>query len=285
MKPKISIVVITIGRETLYPLIENLLKQKINFPFKILIIADGVLLDKNKLREDRIKIIKTYTRGYVYNRNVGIKHSEGEILAFIDDDEIPRNNNWLNNLTRNLIENKEKIVTSGYKIKLNKEYLTDCISLLGFPGGGAVGFKTMWQVDAKNYTKHICTGNFAIKKEIFKQEGYFPRDLIGNEDGYLSDKLTEKGYKIKYIEEATVFHKERAGYINFIKWNYYRGRSAKVYLKKFKRYTKGKTSNRFKSSLNIIRKVIKEKPIYLPGIIVMMLTQYISQGAGLIFQK
>ena len=140
-KPKVSIIIPTLGRDSLYPLIENLLKQKVKFAYEIVLIPQ-VKLQEDKLKDKRIKIFfEELGKGFAYYRNIGIKKSKSDVLVFIDDDELPMNNKWLYNITKPILSGEELIATSGYKIKLNQGYLTDCISLLGFPGGGAVGFE------------------------------------------------------------------------------------------------------------------------------------------------
>ena len=82
-------------------------------------------------------------------------------MAFIDDDELPKNYSWLYCITEPLIKGEEEVVTAGVDIKLGQGYLTDSISLLGFPGGGAVGFKTMWNVDENNATIQLTCNRFS----------------------------------------------------------------------------------------------------------------------------
>src|SRR3989344_9422710 len=220
MTPKVSIIIPTLGRDSLYPLIENLLKQKVNFEYEIVLIPQ-VKLQENKLKDKKIKIFpEQLGKGFAYYRNVGIKKSKGDVLAFIDDDEIPMNEKWLYNITKLIMSRKEKVVTSGVNIKLKQGYFTDSISLLGFPGGGAIGFPIMWRVENDNYTSHLCSGNLAIdKKTIIKVNSFSSQFKSGNEDVDLGDKLVFNGYKIKYSQESTVYHIARKGLINFIKWN------------------------------------------------------------------
>jgi len=284
MKPKVSVIIPTLGRETLYPLVKNLLKQKVNFNYEIILIPQ-VPLKENELQDKRIKIhYEPRGKGFAYYRNIGIKLAKSEIIVFIDDDEIPQNLNWLNNITKPIIEGKEKVVTSGYKIELGQGYWTDCISLLGFPGGGAIGFETMWPLKEPSYTYHICSGNFAIHEQILRRVSNFNNNLVsGNEDVELGDKLTEKNIKIRYSPEATVYHIARRGYFNFIKWNFLRGKSAAEYLKIKK--NSGKVGGRLSSSKRILIKVAKEKTKYLPGVLWMMLNQYFWQTGGYLWRK
>ena len=284
MNPKISIIIPTLGRETLYPLVNNLLKQNIDYHYEIILIPQ-VKLKEQFLQDKKIKIYyEPLGKGFAYYRNIGIEKSKGEIITFIDDDELPMNNNWLKHLTCQIIKGEEKVITAGYKIKLNQGYVTDCVSLLGFPGGGAVGFTVMWPLESPPYTSHICSGNFAILRDTLLAVGCFDNALnYGNEDVALGDKLTEHKIRILYLEEATVYHTARKGLYPVIRWNILRGKSAADYVRYKK--SKGRVQQRLYSSLRIILKVIKERPGYIPGVVFMMVSQYVFQSIGYIYRQ
>lgn len=284
MNPHISIIIPTLGRDTLYPLIDNLLKQKFSFKYEIILVPQ-IKLKEQKIKDKKVKIFyEPIGKGFAYYRNKGIENSKGNILVFIDDDELPKNNKWLEDITYQIINNKEEVVTAGTEIKLGQGYLTDSISLLGFPGGGAIGFRVMWNIDKDNYTKHLCSGNLAIKKSTLVKVGNFSKEMKnGNEDVNLADKLTKKNIKIKYLEGATVFHVARKGLINFIKWNYLRGKSAREYMSSSK--DNSKIFNRFNSSFRILKKVILNKIYYLPGVLFVMFNQYLWQTMGALVKR
>ena len=279
MNPKVSIIIPTLGRESLYPLIDNLLKQKVAFSFELILIPQ-VKLKKELLKDKRIRCFyEPLGKGFAYYRNRGINESKGEILAFIDDDELPKNDSWLYCITETLIKGEEEVVTAGYDIKLGQGYLTDSISLLGFPGGGAIGFKTMWSVDENNNTEHLCSGNFAINKKTLNEVNNFSNEYRhGKEDVNLADKLIENKINIKYSEDATVYHIARKGFINFISWNILRGKASRDYISKNKGGDKIK--KRLSSSMKIFKKVALTKTKYLPGVTFMMFNQYLCEFFG-----
>lgn len=281
-KPVVSVITPTLGRDTLYPLISNLLKQKTDFAYEIVLISQ-VKLKENLLKNEKVKIFyEPLGKGIAYYRNVGILKSKGGIIVFIDDDELPMDTNWLTNITNLIFKRKETVVTAGVKIKLGQGYLTDCISLLGFPGGGAIGFEIMWPLKEGGYTDHICSGNLAIGKSSLKKVGNFSESFkSGNEDVNLAEKIISNKIKIKYLEETTVYHVARKGLINFIKWNILRGKSAGDYIYSGKN-SSGKIVERLSSSLSILKKIIITKPLYLPGVLFVMFNQYLWQVAGML---
>lgn len=273
---KVSIIIPTLGRETLYPLIENLLTQKVDFSYEIVLIPQIKLKDEF-LQDNRIRVYyEPAERGFAYYRNVGIQKATGEILAFIDDDELPMDLYWLDTITSSIINGQEKVITAGSKIELGQGYWADCVSLLGFPGGGAVGFRTMWTVMENDYTTHLCSGNFAIPKDLLLRVGNFDVNMVnGSEDVGLAGILLANDIRIKYMDEATVFHAARKGFVNFMKWNILRGKSARQFM--VSNGNKGKVLNRFESSLRILGIVIRDRPVYLFGVILMMVNQYLLQ--------
>ena len=279
MNPKVSIIIPTLGRETLYPLLDNLLKQEVTFSFEIILIPQ-VKLKEELLKDKRIKYFyEPLGKGFAYYRNRGINESIGDILVFIDDDELPMNYLWLSCITGPLIKGEEEVVTAGVNIKLGEGYLTDSISLLGFPGGGAIGFKTMWSVDENNNTEHLCSGNFAINKKTINELNNFSNEYRhGKEDVNLADKLIENKINIKYSEDATVYHVARKGFVNFVRWNMLRGKASKEYIAINR--GSGKIMNRFSSSLKILRNVAATRTKYLPGVCFMMFNQYLWETIG-----
>lgn len=283
MKPSVSVIIPTLGRDTLYPLIESLLNQTTKFSYEIVLIPQ-VQLKENLLKDKRIKIhYEELGKGFAYYRNVGIQKSKGNILAFIDDDELPMSNNWLSTITEPIRKRKEKVVTSGYKIELGQGYLADCISLLGFPGGGAVGFEIMWPLKEKSYTYHICAGNMSIKKDVFSKIGLFSTDLkLRNEDTEFNQRLEQYNIKIKYLNNNEVYHVARKGYFKSIKWFFYQGRSA-YEINYIVKKRKDLVNNRFASAFRIIKKTFKTK--YFPGVLFMMFNQYLFQLLGYSWER
>jgi len=275
----VSIIIITFGRKNIYDLINSLLNQKIDLIKIQIIIISEVVLEKDKISHDYIKVYYLESgKGLGFYRNRGIDFSEGSILVFIDDDEYISNEYYLINLIAPIISGKESITTSGYLIPLNQGYIADSVSSLGFPGGGSIGFKRMWNVNKKGYTAHICTGNFAIKKEIINSISGFDENLkFGNEDIDLAERLMANNYKIKYIEDATINHFPRKNLIEFIKWHIKRGRAVHEF-KKVRKIKNKYYKNRFNSTIFILKKFIFTK--FFPMIIFLIIIQYFSNIIG-----
>lgn len=227
----ISICIITLGRESLCHTLKSLLTQAIDTPYEIIIALQG------KLDFNTSQIIKTATvpihihtyphwLWFWYYRNQCVLHSKGDILAWIDDDEWTMNEKWLQLICSPIQQWKYKVVTSGCDIPLWQWYITDCISLLGYPGGGALGFPKLWIVKRNGTTWHLCSGNFAIHRNIFNEVNFDDLAKFGGEDNALSHELSKLNIDIFYEKHATVFHLSR-NISQIIPWWKWRWKSLK----------------------------------------------------------
>jgi len=277
---KVSIIIPTLGRKTMYFLVNNLLRQSFKLDYEIILIPQYPL-KADLLNNDKIRIhYEPLSKGFAYYRNAGIKLSKGDIIVFIDDDEIPMDFNWLNTITKLIRNKEEQVVTAGVKIKLGQGYFTDSISLLGFPGGGAWGFEVIWPLREKDYTDHLCSGNMAINKKALSKVGNFSEKMIyGSEDMDLGKKLLNAGMKIRYLKEATVYHEARGSLAAFLRWNFARGKSAASYMKIWE------FLKRFSTTTNVLIKIKKEKKHYFLGSLLMASIKHIAQIEGFLLYK
>lgn len=88
--PRVSIIIPTYNRpKLLKKSIQSVLNQTFQ-NFEIIVINDGSTKDiKNiEILDNRIKLIKTEHKGAGHARNIGLRESRGEYIAFLDDDDI-----------------------------------------------------------------------------------------------------------------------------------------------------------------------------------------------------
>ncbi len=211
----ISVCIISLWRETLYKTLETVFSQKIEGTYEVIIVLQWHI--------DRIRVQAVNPRNipfYIYSlehglwfgyyRNKAIEYAKWDILAWIDDDEWTMDEHWLKKLTQPIKNGWYRVVTSGYNIQLGQWYMTDCISLLGWPGGGALGFQKMWGIGLDQSVTHLCTGNFAIKKFLIREIGFSMEANYGWEDNALSRDLLIRSVPIFYEKFATVSHIARS---------------------------------------------------------------------------
>jgi GT2 family glycosyltransferase len=279
----VSVVIPSLVRESLYPLMADLLGQQFDRTFEIVVIAQPPgRIDRSRIQPDpRVRVHEEpLGRGFGHYRQVGTELAAGRVLAWIDDDERPMNERWLAEITAPILDQSEQVVTAGYHIPLGQGYLADSISWLGLPGGGYPGFEVMWTVDDEGYTDHLCTGNFAIAKDVLTGVGGFDiRMRAGNEDTDLADRLRAAGVRIAYQATATVLHEARSKLGCFMRWHVERGIAHRELLSGMNAGRhRSKVGRRLRSSLAIVRRVAATR--YLPGVLFAMTLQYACQLVG-----
>jgi GT2 family glycosyltransferase len=118
-------------------------------------------------------------------RNLGIKRAKGNIIVFIDADCIPQSQ-WLKNLTKPIVCGKESI-TAGRVISSPKSYMVSD-RLKG------------------TYVRECPSINMAFNKEVFKIIGLFDENFERASDTDICIRAANKGYKIRYIKDAIIWH-------------------------------------------------------------------------------
>ncbi len=276
MIEKVSVIVPAYNAaHDLEKLIGALKKQQVK-PLEYMLIDDCSIDATQKIARSFFKVCSTpKNSGPAVARNLGMKLAKGDYFAFLDSDCRPEND-WLENIEKCLSRNPEEdIITGSY-------YVNACtiagkaIAAQGFPCGGSLGFKKMWQVSNEGYVKKISTGNFIIKRSVIEKYGGFDEDFsYCFEDAWFTHKLTTGGIKIKYCPEIEVEHAPREKLSSFIKWHYSRGKGLKPFKQRvgnLKTYKK----LRLWSTKNIIKEHAKDPklPLILMLLVVSIGLQY-----------
>jgi GT2 family glycosyltransferase len=191
----ISIIIPIKGHRIVSRLLDTLINQEIFLKHEIIVVdaQPTLTLDLQKKYKNIIWIKKFFsnTESVPEQRNYGIKKAKGDVIVFIDADCIP-SRNWLSNLTKPILEKKEK-VTCGY-VKSVRPYPIKVA------------------IDHENYKKNKYVGfaptmNSAFSKEIFESVGYYDsRFIYGAEDVDFCMRILKKGYKIRYCFDAVIYH-------------------------------------------------------------------------------
>lgn len=96
MKPLISVIIPTYNRsEQVMKALNSVLSQNYD-NFEVLVCDDGSIDDTEEkirsIKDKRIRYLKQENRGPGAARNLGLKNSKGDLIAFLDSDDI-----WLSN--------------------------------------------------------------------------------------------------------------------------------------------------------------------------------------------
>jgi len=271
------------AEKTLPRLLDSLLNQT-QKDYEI-IIVDDCSTDRSS------EIVQSYccnlikleeNRGPAYCRNLGAQKARGDILIFTDSD-CRVDSNWLENIHKQFSQNEADAVM-GRLVILPSTFLGDCISALGFPAGGAIGFDKIWKVDKKGFTDSLSSCNFAVRKDIFWKVGGFDETFPypGGEDSLLAYNLRRSSYSIKYCSDILAYHEARDSMSGFMKWQFRRGISSFIFSKKVSR-KKDFLCLRIWSTKNIIRHYYSDKKF--PLVLLLMGTGFFVQLSGFFFAK
>lgn len=215
----VSVVVITYNEEkNISECLNSLLNLEYNGNYEILVVDASTDNTKNVVKEFKnVKLINSPNKAFGIQRNLGIKNSKYDLVAFTDADCIvPKD--WLNNMIKELEEND--CLGGSVRNPENTTLIGKGISCLGFPAGGILGIE---------FSGNLCTCNSIFRKKIFEKVGYFNENLLyGGEDTDLVERMNKGNVKIKLSNNCFVYHKNR-NLREFIGWNIRRGK-ARYYL-------------------------------------------------------
>lgn len=134
---------------------------------------------------------------------MALKYAE-DILVFISQDIIPKNNNWLKNLIAPIKDNECEASFSRQicKYKNIEKYTRE------------FNYKDESRVVSKGdvsrlglYTFFYSDASSAIKVNVYKKlNAYDGKKLLINEDMYLAEKIIMNGFRIKYCSNSEIYH-------------------------------------------------------------------------------
>jgi glycosyltransferase involved in cell wall biosynthesis len=139
-------------------------------------------------------------------RNLGVKHSRGNIIAFIDSD-CRATPNWLKSIVR---AHQTEICAVGGPV-FNGNSSRDFIGLAGY----IAEFREYIPGQKKGIKPHLPTCNISYKKDIFLENNGFDGTFYPQEDLVFNHLLSEQGLKILYDPEVSVYHMHRSTFRNF----------------------------------------------------------------------
>ena len=195
-----SIIIPTKNRaDTLHIALDSVLSQTYE-NWEAIIILDGCTDGTERLidayAESRFtKIVSSPSRGASYARNLGIKSANGELIAFLDDDD-----SWHSDKLEKQIEHFDLNNPEVGLIYCWMDYF-DLRGRLVYQHNPVIeGF-----VFEEMLTKQAIGGcpSIIIKKEVVENVGLFDESLLRGNDGDYWRRITEK-YKVQVLKEALV---------------------------------------------------------------------------------
>lgn len=201
------------------------LRAQTHAEFECILVDDGSS-DKSAyslLEDPRFRVVfRDKNAGPAICRNAGAAEARHLLLFFTDTDCEPHPDC----LARAVASLEHEDIATGDTITKTKTIFGRAVALLGFPGGGAIGFHNVWRVDEAGYTRSFSSCNVAFRREAFEALGRFKETfpVAGGEDTVLARHAVETGRRIRYDRGMIVYHVERTGLRSFLRWQWIRGR-------------------------------------------------------------
>lgn len=229
----VSIIIPTYNEEKyIRKCIISLIDQKFDHPYEI-IIVDGNSTDRtlsiiNDLAKDYkfIKIFMNPKKNAASGRNIGIKQSQYDILAFIDADAYAPSL-WISQLIDDLPNCNDNNTAGTGGPDLSPQDLSpkqrSIIDSLYSPlaNAGILNPSSQHARPGKLKTvKHIPSCNLAIKKEIFLKYGLFDESIAKAEDLEFSFRLNKHKLGFVYNPNNFVFHHKKDTVQSLYKQNF-----------------------------------------------------------------
>ena len=150
-------------------------------------------------------------QGLSYARNAGIAKAQGDIIAFVDDDEriVPE----FVEAYVELFDNKSDAMSAGGKIVA--EYPTGCPRWMSHYTEQPIANPMDFGSEVKLFPKRRIPGggNMAMRRSVFEEVGVFNPNLgrtggrlIGGEESELFERMAERGMACYYVPRAVMYH-------------------------------------------------------------------------------
>jgi len=202
-------VIIPVGEKSDYigECVNKILKQSFK-DFEIIVLPDKKTNKLKEFKSKKIKIIETGKINPAYKRDLGVKKSKGEIIAFIDDDAYP-DKDWMKNALKSF-KDKKIIALGGPGLNPKKDSLKQKIGGKILESKFASGTEDYrCKIKEKRKVDDYPTFNFFVRKKGFEKVGGFNYQYWRGEDTKLCLELIKHG-DIIYDPEVVVYHHKRA---------------------------------------------------------------------------
>jgi GT2 family glycosyltransferase len=209
--PKVSVVVCVYnGERTIDDCLGSL--EKLNYPnYEVIVVNDGSTDKTRQIAEsyDTICLINQENKGLSEARNVGIRASKGELIAFTDADCVA-DADWLTYLVARF-QSSEFVAVGGPNLPPpDDSMMANCVAV-------SPGAPTHVLLDDE-VAEHIPGCNMAFRREALKAiAGFDPIFRAAGDDVDVCWRLQNKGYKIGFSPAAVVWHFRRSTIRDYLK--------------------------------------------------------------------
>ena len=213
VNPRVSVIIPTLrAGNDLRRALESLGSDKTAPPHEVVVVFNAPIpsdIEVSRYHPCARALENMRNLGFAKACNLGAKESEGEFLAFINDDMVV-GEGWLDALLTRMRES-ETLAAGGRILSENGKYVD-------FGGGSINIIGWGFQIEhgepveregfvVRDVLPFACGGNFAIKRSLFEEAGGFDGGYFAfYEDVDLGWRLHLMGHNIAYAPDAVTFH-------------------------------------------------------------------------------
>ncbi len=217
-RPRISVIVCTYnGARTLRRCLNAL--AALDYPsYEVIVVNDGSTDDTQAIAQDYpVRLINQSNKGLSAARNVGLAASDGDIVAYIDDDAFPHCY-WLRYLAAGFGRSAHVGIGGPNLPPAGDGLVAECVAMA--PGN------PLHVLLSDEIAEHIPGCNMAYRKESLVAIGGFDtRFRAAGDDVDLCWRLQDRGWTIGFCPAAVVWHHRRNSIRAYWKQQYGYGRA------------------------------------------------------------
>ncbi len=194
----VSVIIPTVGRDTLSIVLKALENQTRK--------PDEIIISKDENRE-----------GISITRNKGIEKSKGDLIAFLDDDNVP-DKDWLVKFIAVIDTQNADGVSSGYVESDN--FLQEIRIRRNLPKENVWNLGGVFGIGGNVIYKRKC-----LEDLIKKDEFVFNTNFYVSDDIELGWRLIKNGCKLLYVTDNNIKHLKTLTAKQFLRHQFNRGKS------------------------------------------------------------
>lgn len=213
----VSVIIPTLNAEKyILSLLERIQYQTV-VPDEILVI-DSSSRDNTKVIAESLGAIVIAVKREDFNhggtRNLGVRHTNNDIIVFCTQDVLPVDEYAIENLIKPFNDNNTR-VGAAYGRQLPRKGANPIEAharLFNYPPTSLL--KNITDIPKFGIKTAFISNSFAaFRRSALLAVGGFPSDTIVNEDTYVAAKILLEGWKVAYCAEAKVYHSHNYSHI------------------------------------------------------------------------